>query len=392
VNRQNNAFSKQLALCLLALFLVACRDEPTSTPQPSAGQATLPPPPTASTELAPTEAAPTEVPTSEAAPTEPAPIETATATPAPLFEPGFEPSNCSFLQLTSSSYSLECGYLTVLENREYIDGRQIKLPIAIFKSRNSDPQPDPLIYVAPAGGFTVLPIAQYFMPMFGDSIYEQLLYDQAKRNDLNDEEKIAERVEFLRLCAQGLKDEGLELEMYSSTTNAADLNDLIGALGLEQASIYGLSYGSNVGLALLRDHPDVVRSIILDSVYPPQVAMTSSRTPNAYLTFEKVFSACFENEECNQSYPDLGAIIYSLIERLNEQPVSTTVTGWETFIEGGIFSEAIYTLLISGKVEDIPKAIYEANSGDFSRVERHIPDISNDPQKLDTNSNNFRGS
>lgn len=297
---------------------------------------------------------------------------------------------------------MQCGYLSVLENRDDPDSRVIKLPVAILKAQTPNPEADPLIYVAPGGGLDALPFVQYYAQTFADVFtverdfifynqrgapraipelqcpgYERLLYDQAKKVTLTDDERIGEKVEFLRLCANQLRAEGAELEMYSSTANAADLADLIQALGLEQVNILGVSYGTNVGLALLRDRPMAVRSIILDSVYPPQIAMNSSRAPNAFDAAERLFSTCLEDEACNQAYPDLNTIFYGLIEKLNLEPVTTNVTGWETHINGGIFSEAIYSMLIEGNVEVAPKAIFEAESGDFSRIERYVPDILN---------------
>ena len=176
--------------------------------------------------------------------------------------------------------------------------------------------------------------------------------------------------------------------MYNSTTNAADANDLRIALGYEQANYYGTSYGTTLGLALLRDHPQGVRSIILDSVQPPQIASNSERAPNAYRAFTKLFAACAADETCRQIYPDLEATFYRVIDDLNANPATTTAPGWQVSFGGGVFSEAIYSMLVAGQANSAPRAIYRAAAGDYLYIESYIPDILNavSPSALDVMS------
>ncbi len=41
------------------------------------------------------------------------------------------------------------------------------------------------------------------------------------------------------------------------------------ALGIDSWNVYGVSYGSKLALIVLRDHPQGIRSVVLDSVSPP---------------------------------------------------------------------------------------------------------------------------
>jgi pimeloyl-ACP methyl ester carboxylesterase len=279
-----------------------------------------------------------------------------------------------------------------------------------FHTQSADRQPEPLIYLAGGGGFNMMPLLPFYMQSFGDSIlrdrdfivynqrgaplgqpslacpgYGQLLYDLARNRALSDEERMNQKLAFLEACHDDLVERGIKLEMYSSTTNAADANDLRIALGYEIANYYGVSYGTNLGLALLRDHPEGVRSIILDSVQPPQVAFNSERAPNAYAAFNKLFALCAADEFCNQTYPDLEAAFYQVVEDLETEPAVTTAPGWEVSYGGGIFSEAIYSMLVAGNAGEAPRAIYRAAERDFSGVDAYIPDILNalPPDELD---------
>jgi pimeloyl-ACP methyl ester carboxylesterase len=330
-------------------------------------------------------------------PTETLPPPTEEKSTPPFIEEG----PCARTDL-GGRYSIDCGTLYVLENREKPDGRVLQLPFIRVHSPATDPSPTPLIYIAGGGGFTIFPLLSFYMDSFGEAFlargdliftiprgapganpelqcpgFEELLYDLSKDPQASAEEIISTKAQFLGDCAGRLRSEGVELEMYSSTTDAADLSDLVVALGLDRADFLAQSYGTNVGFALLRDHPEVVRSMVMDSVLPPQVHLNGDRAPNAYNGLETLFTACSDSPECNQAYPNLREEFYALAQRLDEDPVPTQVTGWETQITGGIFTEAILTLLYTGNGDSGPRAIMQASAGDFSRVERYIPDILN---------------
>ena len=337
-------------------------------------------------------------------------------TPAsqPAYEPVFEPAECFTAELRRSlpdeGYDLACGYLIVPEDRSQPSGKQVELPVVILHTDNPNPKPDPVIYLAGGGGFNVMPLLPFYMQLFGDAIlrdrdlvvynqrgaplsepslpcpgYGQLLYDLARNSNLSQEEQMARKIAFLGDCHDDLIEKGINLEMYNSTTNAADANDLRIALGYEQANYYGTSYGTTLGLVLLRDHPQGVRSIILDSVQPPQVASNSERAPNAYRAFAKLFAACAADDYCRQTYPDLEATFYRVIDDLNANPAITTAPGWQVSYGGGVFSEAIYSMLVTGRAHSAPRAIYRAAAGNFRDIEPYIPDILNavSPSELD---------
>jgi len=59
-----------------------------------------------------------------------------------------------------------------------------------------------------------------------------------------------------------------DLSAYNSTESAADFVDLRKALGIAAWNVYGTSYGSYLAQTLVRDHPEGIRSVVLDSVLP----------------------------------------------------------------------------------------------------------------------------
>ena len=85
----------------------------------------------------------------------------------PAYDPVFEQAQCFTADLRGSlpdsGYELECGYLSVPEDRSQSEGRSVKLPVVIFHTQSSNPKPDPVIYLTPGGGFNLIPIVSFYM-------------------------------------------------------------------------------------------------------------------------------------------------------------------------------------------------------------------------------------
>ena len=70
-------------------------------------------------------------------------------------------------------------------------------------------------------------------------------------------------------CHDRLVQHGVDLSAYNSAATAADIEDLRVVLGYSKWNLYGGSYGSRIALTVMRDFPQGVRSVILDSAIPP---------------------------------------------------------------------------------------------------------------------------
>ncbi|MDT2003786.1 alpha/beta hydrolase [Rhodococcus opacus] len=82
--------------------------------------------------------------------------------------------------------------------------------------------------------------------------------------------------------------------------------DLRVALGLDEWNVYGVSYGSDLALTVLRDHPDGVRSVVLDSVVPTQSNIIGEFWPNAAEGYRALFDACAAQPACAGRLPRLA--------------------------------------------------------------------------------------
>jgi pimeloyl-ACP methyl ester carboxylesterase len=309
--------------------------------------------------------------------------------------PAFEPSECDFD--IPSGQNVTCGFLTVPEDRGQPDGPTIRLHVAIFASRSANPAPDPVVYLdGGPGGKTLATISLSFNDRFDPFLEDRdfivldqrgigysepaldcpeltdLAYDLIDE-DLPLEEEAARTVEAFRVCHDRLTEEGANLSAYSSVENAADLNDLRQALGYDEWNLYGISYGTRLALTIMRDHPDGIRSVILDSSYPLEVSLYGTLAANTDRAFNALFDGCTADPACNEAYGDLSDKFYGLVDQLNAEPVTIPILQpfsgetYEMFTNGDSMIDFLFQSLYSTEVIPLlPKIIHDVAADDYS--------------------------
>lgn len=402
------------ALMMVLALAVGCgKADPTATPtsqsdtQPSPAATTVPPSPTDTLIPEIISTSPASTPAIESTPAQPAIAEaitqlvqnyidaglaTSLAGSGPAesgYAPVFEQTECRFD--VPAGYAVECGDLIVPEDRSQLDSPLVKLHVAVFKSRSPEPHPDPVFYLAGGGGANVLDSAEHYLRRVGDDIlktrdfvlynqrgtrhgepnldcpgYTQLLRRLAGQR-LGRKGKEIQIIAFLLDCRDGLLESGINLTAYNTAANAADVNDLHRALGYDQINLYGASYGSKLALAVMRDYPEIVRSAIVDSVFPPQVGYYTHFAQNAHRAFDSFFEECATDPGCSQTYPNLEAVFYRVVDELDATPVTLMSRQEILLVDGGDFMNAIYSLLYYAEdVNLIPLLIYRAGAGHLS--------------------------
>src|SRR3972149_6467901 len=168
------------------------------------------------------------------------------------------------------------------------------------------------------------------------------MYKGTLNDDLTLEESRAKGLEAVTRCRDRLVgSEGVNLPSYRSAESAADVNDLRLALEYEQWNIYGVSYGTRLGLTVMRDFPQGVRSVVLDSSYPLQANLYTGIQANARRALDVFFNGCAADPGGTASYPYLREVFFQTIDDLNANPVVETIvnplTGYryESVVLGG---------------------------------------------------------
>jgi pimeloyl-ACP methyl ester carboxylesterase len=141
---------------------------------------------------------------------------------------------------------------------------------------------------------------------------------------LPDDEAEKRDLEFTRQCAAAILASGHDAAAYTSVDNAEDLHDLFQALRIPRWNVYGLSYGTRLALEYMRNHPNDIRSVILDSVLPPEAQFIEDDARNTVRAFVYLMRQCKRDDACSGYYPDLPGQFLNVLERLDAAPLLIT--------------------------------------------------------------------
>ncbi len=309
----------------------------------------------------------------------------------------FEPDVCKIREPVG--VIVQCGNLVVPENRTDPDSRRIKLHVMVFGTSSRNPEPDPLLYLAGGPGSSIVETSLYQLPFFLRFLEErdvivfdqrgvgasepvldcpedaQAVFDNLNRHVTVEEEK-ALHVEALRTCRERLVGEGVDVTGYNTAENAADVRDLRMSLGIPEWSLYGVSYGTRLALATMRDYPQGIRSVILDSTFPLDVDFYPSIVPNADRALKTLFDECAASPTCSRAYPDLESKLFDTAVLLDAQPGQTTVFNpftrqtHEVVVTGDRLVDTVFdALYVEDFIPLLPELIYDAAEYEFDMFE-----------------------
>jgi pimeloyl-ACP methyl ester carboxylesterase len=267
----------------------------------------------------------------------------------------YERGACSFEGAASLAGKVECGSLLVLEDRARPDGRTVRLSVAVLKATGPSPKPDPVVYLSggPGGrgiegveGWLARPFARdrdiVLVDQRGTGSSGPLCPDSAKEivrlmaQDLSPADDIAQNVAVARRCLEDLRRRGVDPTAYASAATAVDLNTLRSALGYEQWNLLGISYGTRLALTAMRDDPQGIRSVVLDSTFPPAEDFYRNLSLSVGPALDRLGADCAAVPSCRQSVGDLRAEVTAFEAELAQHPLSLRIDDPE-YVPGGTF-------------------------------------------------------
>ncbi|HTR62353.1 MAG TPA: alpha/beta hydrolase [Candidatus Binataceae bacterium] len=243
-----------------------------------------------------------------------------------------------------SKLNATCGTLTALQNRSDKKQGTVQLPVAIVPSLSKEPsQPDPVVYMAGGPGANAIAQAQQLVDVGLNQRRELIIMNQRGNlytvpdltcpeidqafaaavllpydSDANKNQHVA----AVQTCHDRLVSQGVNLGNFNTAEDAADFADLRKALKLKEWNVYGLSYGTDVALTLLRDHPEGIRSVMIDAVLPPSAVTLGWTWTNANEAIHNVFTACANQPNCVATYGDLEAKFTAQVQQLEANPLT----------------------------------------------------------------------
>jgi pimeloyl-ACP methyl ester carboxylesterase len=232
----------------------------------------------------------------------------------------------------------ECGRLTVPENPAAPGGRQIRLRVAVVPAISTRKRPDPLFVLAGGPGMGAASFYTSVEPVFALIHRDRdiVLLDQRGTGDSNplncdsgeddlDQSSTADIVAATGRCLKTLSARA-DVRFYTTSIAVQDLDRVRAALGYDQIDLYGSSYGTIVAQQYLRRFPDRVRSVILDGVVPPELALGATSALDAQATLSSIFARCARQPACHARFGDPAAAYQQVRAELSSHPVGVDLT------------------------------------------------------------------
>lgn len=259
---------------------------------------------------------------------------------------------------------ISCGLLTVPENREKPDSRSIELHYVKIHAKEPDDwdaeeegewekRDDPIIYLTGGPGVQATGYADrlkdhgvrdfrdlYILEQRGigwsnDFCQTYPFFDPSGFNTPNREEYDRAGLAAMEACFAAAQARNVDLSGYSTIENARDVEALRRALGFEQWNVWGISYGSILGQAYLKQDPDGIRAAVIDAIVPLEQDKTFHNIAAYYdRTLNILEQACVESPVCSSAFPDFKSSLLEAMEKTATTPIEVEAIDAELFPSG----------------------------------------------------------
>ena len=281
-----------------------------------------------------------------------------TETTAPVVvkeTPKLTPTDCWWPIPTETSdgkpltgVTITCGTVEVPADRTDAKTKMITIPVARIHKTGAPADAVPTVYLHGGPGGDALVTAPTGL-MGLDSLAERdvITYDQRGSGrstpSLNCPEKeeatldalsaqkpwseeLATNRKAVQACWDRLSGQGIDLSDYNTPNSVADMETIRAAYGVDTWNVWGASYGTRLGLAYAREHPEQVRSLLIDSVYSPDVGGVERSQSLPVGAIDRLVEACDAQASCKAAYGDLQEKLDKAIAAFDAKPESVTGT------------------------------------------------------------------
>jgi pimeloyl-ACP methyl ester carboxylesterase len=288
-------------------------------------------------------------------------------------------------RLDGVSVEARCGRLTVFEDRVARSGAQIDIHFAVVPAVAADPLPDPIVFFAGGPGQSAIKLAgaAYYILERARRDREVVLIDirgTGKSHALDCGQPIKRTELAVQLAALDpavaakdcLSKFGAGIRHYTTPNAAADVRDVLDALGYAKVNLWGVSYGTRLGLEFLRQNPARVRSMVLDGVAPTDIKLPLYFSRDGEQSLRRLIADCEADKACSQAMQGLRKDVEQVVDGLRQAPAKITVidpsSGQKSkvTIDANVFHSGLRAALYSGELSSlVPLIVHEAKAGNF---------------------------
>ncbi|OFX00683.1 MAG: hypothetical protein A3D94_20330 [Alphaproteobacteria bacterium RIFCSPHIGHO2_12_FULL_66_14] len=339
-----------------------------------------------------------------------------------LAAPRLERERCPFKPPRGDR--VECHVLIVPENRELPQGRKVRLKVAVLKAKRTAGL-EPVVYLSGGPGDAPLVASTPGADALAEGDWWNETANIRRRRDViilsqrgaggttpnldcfdprtSEPAKARRRAvteqqerDILASCRALLERRKVDLTMYTTPALADDVADLAMAFSLPRINLHGVSYGTRWALEVMRRHPGLVRSAVLDGVYPPQVNGEQDESEIVRRTFLQLYADCAADAVCRERHPAVRTMIEGAIASAERTPLLLTLQledGAQTArLDGAKLLLVLLRMMRDGEAALIPEAVAAVGRDDLRLLRMFAEDLeSNDGGLLEQNTQQFDG-
>lgn len=259
---------------------------------------------------------------------------------------------------------ISCGLLTVPENREKPDSRRIQLHFVKLAARKPllwdakargewKRREDPIVYLTGGPGAVVTHYVQalkdhgardvrdvYILEQRGIGYSDDFcplyaLVDPKAQNAFDRKAQQDAAVKLSEDCFKAAAAHGVDLAGYNTIENARDVEALRRTLGFAQWNVWGISYGSYLGQAYLKQDPAGVRAAVIDAIVPFQQDVQFLEIATHYQRdLDLLDKACAANEICAKNFKNSSDRLKAAMGAVDKAPITVDAIDTERFPSG----------------------------------------------------------
>jgi len=239
------------------------------------------------------------------------------------------------LVFSFAALAQEKGEFVVPENRANPGSRKITIRYHRFPSTSAKPG-HPIVYLAGGPGGSGIGASMGSRRVLVEALREfgdVIAYDQRGTNESGPKMTCSQQYAYppnepldrakagpvmaaaMRPCVDKLRADGVDIAAYNTRENAADLEDLRNHLGAQKLILWGISYGTHLSIAALRENAAHIDRVILAGIEGPDDTFKLPSDQQSLM------------EEIARMAPgDLLASARNVLRELERSPKKVTVT------------------------------------------------------------------
>ena len=278
-----------------------------------------------------------------------------------------------------------CGTLLRPENPDDPGSPEIEIRVAVVPALNLNPENDPIVPIAGGPGQGSVEFYSSYAGAFEPVRRNRdiLLVDQrgtgeSSRMDcpIDDDALLFEgeftlddTIRFIEECLETLPHDP---RYFSTSVAVTDLEAIREALGYSALNLYGVSYGTRVAQHFARRYPDSTRTVVIDGVVPPQIALGPEIATESQKAVDRILARCVEDAACSERFPNIEATFVTIVAGLREASLEVSVphpnTGRAEIVKFGEAELAGAVRLLAYSPTTIallPLFVHEAGQGNW---------------------------